>query len=102
MPILNIESPPDYINKFIHLNMEQLCNIYDEGKYNNPDTDIGVMVFQCSEKDNKMDVQYMNSEMLKESFDEEIIKNITNNKRPNKKIFFIFDLDLGCSFLMQL
>ena len=48
MPILNIESPPDYINKFIHLNMEQLCNIYDEGVYNNPETDIGVMVFQCS------------------------------------------------------
>ena len=44
MPILNIESPPDYINKFIHLNMEQLCNIYDEGVYNNHDTNICVWV----------------------------------------------------------
>jgi hypothetical protein len=44
----------------------------------------------------------MNSEMLKESFEEETIKNITSNKHPDKKIFFIFDMDLGCSFLMQM
>ena len=53
-------------------------------------------------KPNKMDVQYMNSEMLKESFDEITINNIISNKRPDKKIFFIIDSDLGCSFLMQI
>ena len=29
--IQNVDSAPDYIMKFIHMNMEQLCKIYDEG-----------------------------------------------------------------------
>ena len=29
--IQQINSCPDYISKFIQLNMEQLCKIYDEG-----------------------------------------------------------------------
>ena len=62
--IQNVDSAPHYIMKFIHNNMEQLCKIYDEGMYNNPDLDKGVMVFQCSEKENKMDVQFMNDEMM--------------------------------------
>ena len=45
--IQNVDSAPDYIMKFIHMNMEQLCKIYDEGMYSNPDLDKGIMVFQC-------------------------------------------------------
>ena len=35
--IQHVNSCPDYINKFIHLNMEQLCKIYDEGMELNPE-----------------------------------------------------------------
>ena len=55
--IQNVDSAPDYIHKFIHMNMEQLCKIYDEGMYNNPDLEKGILCFQCSEKENKMDVR---------------------------------------------
>ena len=81
MSIQTIDSAPDYIMKFIHGNMEQLCKIYDEGMYNNPDLDKGIMVFQCSEKENKMDVQFMNDEMMCEILEKEsviIYKKIKN------------------------
>ena len=42
--------------KFIHSNMDDLCEIYDEGLSNNPGLEKGIMVFQCSEKENKMEV----------------------------------------------
>ena len=53
--IQHVESAPDYIHKFIHLNMEQLCKIYDEGMYTNPDLEKGILCFQCSQENNKMD-----------------------------------------------
>jgi len=102
MSVQNIDSAPSYIMKFIHGNMEQLCNIYDEGMYNNPDLDRGILVFQCSENNNIMDVQFMNDEMMEQIIDKENIINIKNNSQPDKKIFFIQDLDLGCIFLLQI
>ena len=38
--IQNVDSAPDYIMKFIHENMEQICVIYDEGLNNNPDINL--------------------------------------------------------------
>ena len=102
MSVQNIESAPSYIMKFIHGNMEQLCNIYDEGMYNNPDLDRGILVFQCSENNNTMDVQFMNDEMMEGIISKENIININNNSQPDKKIFFVQDLDLGCIFLLQI
>jgi hypothetical protein len=102
MSVQNIDSAPSYIMKFIHGNMEQLCNIYDEGMYNNPDLDRGILVFQCSENNNTMDVQFMNDEMMEQIIDKENIINIKNNSQPDKKIFFVQDLDLGCIFLLQI
>ena len=102
MSIQNIDSAPSYIMKFVHGNMEQLCNIYDEGMYNNPDLDRGILVFQCSENNNIMDVQFMNDEMMEQIIDKENIINIKNNSQPDKKIFFVQDLDLGCIFLLQI
>jgi len=102
MSVQNIDSAPSYIMKFVHGNMEQLCNIYDEGMYNNPDLDRGILVFQCSENNNIMDVQFMNDEMMEQIIDKENIINIKNNSQPDKKIFFVQDLDLGCIFLLQI
>ena len=99
--IQNVDSAPDYIMKFIHMNMEQLCKIYDEGMYNNPDLDKGIMVFQCSEENNKMDVQFYNDEMMCEILQKESVINLKNNIQKDKKLFFIQDLDLNSVFLIQ-
>lgn len=99
--IQNVDSAPDYIMKFIHMNMEQLCKIYDEGLTNNPELDKGVMVFQCSQENNKMDVQFMNDEMMCEILQKESVINLKNNITENKKLFFIQDLDLNSVFLIQ-
>ena len=99
--IQNVDSSPDYIMKFIYNNMEQLCKIYDEGMYNNPDLDKGIMVFQCSEKENKMDVQFYNDEMMCEILEKESVMNLKNNIQKDKKLFFIQDLDINSVFLIQ-
>lgn len=99
--IQNVDSAPDYIMKFIHNNMEQLCKIYDEGLINNPHLDKGIMVFQCSEENNKMDVQFMNDEMMCEILEKESVMNLKNNIQKDKKLFFIKDLDLNAVFLIQ-
>lgn len=99
--IQNVDSAPDYIMKFIHMNMEQLCKIYDEGMHNNPGLDKGIMVFQCSQENNKMDVQFMNDEMMCEILQKESVINLKNNIQKDKKLFFIQDLDLNSVFLIQ-
>ena len=101
MSIQNISSAPDYITKFIHNNMEQLCKIYDEGMYNNPELDKGIMVFRCSQENNKMDVQFMNDEMMREILQKESVMNLKNNIAEDKKLFFIQDLDINSVFLIQ-
>ena len=100
--IQHVDSAPDYIMKFIHNNMEQLCKIYDEGLINNPHLDKGIMVFQCSEESNKMDVQFMNDEMMCEILEKESVMNLKNNIQKDKKLFFIQDLDINSIFLMQI
>ena len=100
--IQHVDSAPDYIMKFIHMNMEQLCYIYDEGLNNNPELEKGIMFFQCSETQNKMDVQFMNDEMMLEIMNKENIINLKNNIEDNKKLFFIQDLDLNSIFLIQI
>jgi hypothetical protein len=99
--IQNINSAPDYIVKFIHGNMEQLCKIYDEGMINNSELDKGILLFQCSEENNKMDIQFMNDEMMCKIIEKESVMNLKNNIKKNKKLFFIQDLDLNVVFLIQ-
>ena len=100
--IQNVDSAPDYIMKFIHSNMDDLCKIYDEGLINNPGLGKGIMVFQCSEQNNKMDVQFMNDEMMCEILEKESVMNLKNNIEENKKLFFIQDIDRKCVFLIQM
>ena len=99
--IQQTDSAPSYIMKFIHSNMDQLCTIYDEGMYANPDLEKGILCFQCSEKENKMDVQFMNDEMMCEILEKESVINLKNNIEENKKLLFIQDIDLNSIFLIQ-
>ena len=89
--IQNVDSAPDYIMKFIHENMEDLCMIYDEGLSNNPGLEKGIIVFQCSEKENKMDVQFMNDEMMYEILDKESVMNLKNNIQENPIVALVLE-----------
>ena len=100
--IQNVESAPDYIHKFIHLNMEQLCKIYDEGMYNNPELKNGILYFQCSKKEEKMDVQFMNDEMMCEIIQKESFMNLKNNIPEGKKLFIVQDIDINSIFLIYI
>tara|TARA_B110000495_G_C22627062_1_gene373239 strand:+ start:264 stop:575 length:312 start_codon:yes stop_codon:yes gene_type:complete len=100
--IKNVDSAPEYIMKFIQGNMEQLCKIYDEGMKNNPELDKGIIVFQCSQENNKMDVQFMNDEMMTNILSEESIIDLKNGIQKDKKLFFIQDLDIKSIFLLQI
>ena len=102
MSIQNVDSAPDYIMKFIHMNMEQLCNIYDEGLNNNPGLDKGIMVFQCSQENNKMDVQFMNDEMMIEIIQKDSLEDLKKNIPDDKKLFFVMDQDINSVFLLFL
>lgn len=100
--IQQINSCPEYITKFIQGNMEQLCKIYDEGMNNNPELDKGILIFECSENNNKMNVQFANDEMMCQMFEKDSVKNLKNGIEKNKKLFFIKDMDKNCIFLIQI
>ena len=94
----NVSSAPEYISKFIQTNMEKLTEIYEEGI---DAFGSGCMLFLCSEENNKMDVQFMNDEMMCEILQKESVMNLKNNIVEDKKLFFIQDLDLNSVFLIQ-
>ena len=99
MNIQNINSMPDYINQFIKTNSDQLQKIYEEGMENNS---FGILCFQCSEKENKMDVQFMNDTMMCEIIEKDSYMNLKNNIPENKKLFFVQDLDINSVFLIYI
>ncbi len=97
MNIQNINSAPDYITKFIHENLKQLNKIYEEGLSNNIE---GILGCKCSEKDNRIDVQFMNEEMILEMITKESWEPLKKTISENKKLMFIQDLDLESIFLI--
>ena len=97
MSVQHIDSAPNYITQFISGNMEQLCKIYEEGLVSNPE---GILGCKCSEKDNRMDVQFMNEEMILEIIQKESWEPLKGSIPEGKKLMFIMDLDLDCVFLI--
>ena len=96
--IQNVDSAPDYIIKFIQGNMEQLDIIYEEGI---SIFSKGLLAFQCSEKENLMDVQFMNEDMIYEMITKESWENLQVSQGP-KKLFFVKDIDLNSIFLITI
>jgi len=100
MNIQSVSSAPEYISNFINNNTQVLINIYNEGinQYNN-----GMLVFNCSEENNKMDVVFMNESMIydklmnKENYNE-FIKQIP----ADKKVLYIKDNDINSIFLIYI
>ena len=95
----NIASAPDYISKFIQTNLEKLTEIYDDGIQA---FGSGCMMFLCSEENNKMDVQFMNDQMMCEILQVESWTNLKNNIPENKKLFFVKDEGLNSVFLIYI
>ena len=96
--IQTIDSTPPYISKFLNQNMDQLINIYDEGIKENKE---GCLRFECSEKENKMDVFFMNEELILQMLQKESWEQLKNNLN-DKKLFFINDLDKNSIFLVYI
>ena len=87
---------PNYIMKFIKQNMTKLLEIYQEGIDEHSE---GMLGFKCSQKNNKMDVFFMNTDFIlsmiaKESWDD--------LNRKDKKVFFVQDLDISSVFIINL
>ena len=97
--IQNVSSTPDYISKFINTNLEQLNNIHDEGMKTYQE---GCLGFNCSEKENKMDVFFMNKRLIIEMMNEESWEQLKNSVKKDKRLFIIKDLDLNAIFLVYI
>ena len=87
MKIQNISSTPKYISDFINHNFTKLIEIYDNGISENK---IGVLYFKCSEKENKMEVYFLNEEQ------------ILLNLQTDKKIFLVNDNDINSMFILYI
>ena len=97
--VQNVSSAPDYINQFIHTNRGDLENIYDEGIHN---FQSGCLGFQCSQENNKMDVQFMNDDMMCEILPKDSWFNLKANIAEDKKLFFVMDQDRNSVFLIYI
>jgi hypothetical protein len=95
--IKDADSVPSYIGNFMNSNIEKLITIHDDEKEKNG---IGYLGFNCSEKDNKMDVYYK-PEKLMDGFEKEQWEQIKNTI-GDKKLFLINDLDLKTVFLIYI
>ena len=98
MNIQNIDRAPKYISDFINKNLTKLFEIYDEGIKENKR---GILSFKCSEKENKMDVFFMNEGT--------VLLNITKDSweglkisMDSKKLFMVEDLDINSIFLIYI
>jgi hypothetical protein len=99
MDIQNIDSAPDYIHSFIASNYEQLNKIYGEGNEENSE---GILFCKCSLEDNRIDIQFMNEDMIIEIITKESWDNLKTTIQNDKKLLFIQDLDLDCVFLLYI
>jgi hypothetical protein len=99
--IQNVDSCPKYISAFISHNLDDLCTIYDEGLDLNPGLENGILVLACSENNNKMEVQFMNDEMMCEIIVKESVMNLKSNIQEGKKLLFVRDEDHNAIFLIQ-
>ena len=98
MHIQNISSAPQYITKFISGNLEQINKIYEEGLVDNPE---GILGCKCSEEDDRIDIQFMNEEMILEMITKESWEPLKGSIPEGKKLMFIMDLDLDSIFLIN-
>ena len=99
MDIKNTSSAPAYIESFLQNNKAKLDEIYDAGLQEN--NGIGCLGLKCSEKENKMDVFFMNEELLLQQLQQESWENLKASMN-GKRLYMVHDLDLNSIFLVYL
>ena len=85
MNIQNINSLPNFIDKFIKFNQDKLIEIYDESiKIHNT----GLLYFQCDKEQNNVDVMFLYVDKIIEMMGKESWEMLKNDA-GDKKIFLI-------------
>jgi hypothetical protein len=97
--IQTVSSAPDYITTFIHGNLEKLQDIFDEGIQN---FGSGCLGFQCSQETNKMDVGFMDDEMMCGMLEKDSWFALKDGIPESKKLFFVQDIDRNSVFLIYI
>jgi hypothetical protein len=95
MEIINTNSGPDYIHNFIENNISQLNEIFDNEKKQNGD---GILYCKCSDKENKLELIYMNKELFIDSFGQHIWSKL----QVDKRIIYVEDLDISEKFIFYI
>lgn len=96
--IQSADSVPPYISLFLKNNLEQLINIHDEGKQEYGE---GCLGFKCSEKENKMDVFFMNERLILQTIKNQEWQQLKSTIQE-KRLFLINDLDINSIFLIYI
>lgn len=96
--IQSASSTPPHITDFMNQNMVKLMEIYETGISQEK---FGCLGLKCSQKDNKMDVFFMNEEMLSSMIQKDSFDNLKESME-NKKLFLIQELDMNSIFLVYL
>jgi len=99
MDIQGVDSIPPYIKKFIDGNKSKLEEIYKQGIDDNNE---GCLFFKCSEKDNKMDVMFLNKANIVDSIQNEQWELIKNNAKDSTSIYIVNDMDISSLFIIYL
>ena len=89
MNIQNINSLPDYIEKFIKFNLDKLTEIYNESIILHKE---GLLYFQCDKDNNAVDVFFLYREKIVEMISEESWEQLKIDAE-DKKIFLIKESD---------
>jgi hypothetical protein len=96
--IQTIESTPPYVSEFFKANMSKLTEIHDEGI---AEHGIGCLNLTCSQLENKMDVFFMDEEMILKQLQKESWEQLKTTIVA-KKLFMVNDLDLNSIFLVYI
>ena len=97
--IQQVSSCPDYINTFIQGNLEALMKIYGEGY---EEFKSGCLGLVCNETDNKMDVQYLQPDMITQMLTSDSWENVRHSIPDGKKLFMVNDEVLNAIFILYI
>ena len=96
--IQSTSSTPPHITDFMNKNMVKLMEIYETGISQEK---FGCLGLKCSQKENKMDVFFMNEGMLSSMIQKDSFEQLKESME-NKKLFLIQELDMNSIFLVYL
>jgi len=88
-----MENIPDYVNKFILNNKEQLDKIYKEHIEKN----FGILNINIDNDENKVDVFFVNETQLLERYGEEYLNEIRE-----QKFYQVYDKKSNNMFILQI